>query len=249
MQSQRELQEPLISVRNLSFSLHHRQMVTDLSWSLQAGECISIVGPNGAGKTTLLRILVGLYRDYQGSVQLAGREVKQEPVQSLARLVSLVPQRMEFLPAFTVTEFIELSGPKNSHHVTDLVGDLGGRLLPELSGGELQRVIIAGAIAQGVKVLLLDEPTSNLDPNGRSQVEQMLRNCRDQLGISYILVTHDISLALRCCSRMLVMANGSSYWQGDTSEDAVVDHLEKAYQCGFVRLEHASVEGSVVVPA
>jgi ABC-type cobalamin/Fe3+-siderophores transport system ATPase subunit len=156
---------------------------------------------------------------------------------------------MEFLPGFTVNEFIELSGPKNSHLAADLVGDLGARLLPELSGGELQRVIIAGAIAQGVRVLLLDEPTSNLDPNGRSQVEQMLRNCRDQLGISYILVTHDISLALRCCSRMLVMANGASYWQGSTTEESVVDHLEKAYQCGFVRLEHASVGGSVVVPA
>ena len=68
------------------------------------------------------------------------------------------------------------------------------------------------------------------------------------MGISYILVTHDISLALRCCSRMLVMLNGATYWEGSTSEGAVVTHLEKAYGCGFVRLDHESVAGSIVVP-
>jgi iron complex transport system ATP-binding protein len=248
MKSQLESQESLISVQNLSFSLHQRPMLSDISWSLSAGECISVVGPNGAGKTSLLRVLVGLYRGYQGSVQIAGREIKHEPVESLARLVSLVPQRMEFLPGFTVAEFLELSGPKNGYHVAELVGDLRDRLLPELSGGELQRVVIAGAVAQGVKVLLLDEPTSNLDPNGRSNVERILTECRRDLGISFVLVTHDISLALRCCSRMLIVVDGRSYWQGEASHEAVVEHLENAYKCGFMRFQHTATGGSVVVP-
>lgn len=223
-------------------------MVSNLSWSMRAGECISVVGPNGAGKTTLLRILCGLYRGYQGTVTVAGKEVKSEPVESLAQLVSLVPQRMEFLPAFTVEEFLELSGPKHALTVNSLIGGLGKRLLPELSGGELQRVIIAGAVAQGARLLLLDEPTANLDPTGRSHVEQVLQTCREVMGISYILVTHDISLALRCCSRMLVMANGENFWEGATTEEGVVAHLEQAYGCGFVRLHHESVAGSIVVP-
>lgn len=248
MKSFSDSSEPLVSVRNLSFSLHKKVMVSNLSWSLEPGECLSVVGPNGAGKTTLLRVLCGLYRGYEGSAAVGGKEIKHEPVESLARLVSLVPQRMEFLPGFTVNEFIELSGPRNAAHVFALIGDLGNRLLPELSGGELQRVIIAGAVAQGVRVLLLDEPTSNLDPQGRAHVEQILTKCRQELGVSYILVTHDISLALRCCPRMLVMVNGESYWQGDSADEAVVGVLEHAYRCGFVRLSHASLEGSVVVP-
>jgi iron complex transport system ATP-binding protein len=239
---------PLVSVQDVSFSLHNRPMVTNLSLTLQPGECLSVVGPNGAGKTTLLRILCGLYRGYQGSAQILGREIKQEPVESLARMVSLVPQRMEFLPGFTVSEYMELSGPRRGPQVLGLIADLSDRLLPELSGGELQRVIIAGAVAQGVTLLLLDEPSSNLDPGGRAQVEQVLKTCREEFGISYVLVTHDISLALRCCSRMLVMANGEHRWYGNATEDAVVLELENAYGCGFVRLEHQSIEGAVVVP-
>jgi iron complex transport system ATP-binding protein len=239
---------PLVSVHNLSLSIHQRSMLSDISWSIAPGECVSVVGPNGAGKSTLLRVLCGLHRSYVGSARIMGKEIKDEPVESLARLVSLVPQRMEFLPGFTVSEFLELSGPRFAQQVDVLVGDLSSRLLPELSGGELQRVIIAGAVAQGVRLLLLDEPSSNLDPNGRAQVEQVLSTCRDEMGISYILVTHDISLALRCCSKMLVMAQGSIRWEGDVEDDAVVGHLEQAYGCGFARLQHESVEGSVVVP-
>lgn len=243
-----EVSDPLISAEDVSFIVHDREMISNVSWSLSPGQCMSVVGPNGAGKTTLLRILCGLYRDYRGSVRIAGKEIKHEPIDRLARLVSLVPQRMEFLPGFTVAEFIELSGARHAPQVAALVGDLGGRLLPELSAGELQRIIIAGAIAQGVKVLLLDEPTANLDPQGRSHVEEVLTTCRDEMGLSYILVTHDISLALRCCSRMLILANGASHWQGDTSDDGMVSNLERAYGCGFVRLSHPFSEQSVVVP-
>ena len=239
---------PLVSIKDVSLSLHHRPLVTHLTFTLEQGESVSIVGPNGAGKTTLLRILCGLYRGYQGSAQILGREVKHEPVESLARLVSLVPQRMEFLPGFTVAEYMELSGPQKGPQVSGLIADLQDRLLPELSGGELQRVIIAGAVAQGVTLLLLDEPSSNLDPSGRNQVEQVLKTCREEFGVSYLLVTHDISLALRCCSRMLVMANGQPRWYGEATEDAVVEELENAYGCGFVRLEHGAIQGSVVVP-
>lgn len=239
---------PLIALSGVSLSLHNRAMIDRLSFELAVGECLAVVGPNGAGKTTLLRILCGLYRGYAGSATIAGREVKDEPVESLARLVSLVPQRMEFLPGFTASEYLELTGPRKGPPVQGLIADLGDRLLPELSGGELQRVIIAGAVAQGVRLLLLDEPSSNLDPSGRAQVEQMLRMCREQFSISYVLVTHDISLALRCCARMLVMAHGEQRWFGDSSQDVVMSALEGAYGCEFVRLEHCSIQGSVVVP-
>ena len=248
MSSSSSVVEPLISVRGLNFAIHGKQMVRNLNWTMDSGECFSIVGPNGAGKTTLLRILCGLYRSYEGSVSIFGKEVCEQTPESLAKLVSLVPQRMEFLPGFSVSEYLELSSARKILSLDGLIGDLGDKILPELSGGELQRVLIAGAVAQGARVLLLDEPTSSIDPCGRSQVEQVLKTCREEMGISYILVTHDISLALRTCSRILVLADGESYWEGDTSEAGVVSHLEEAYRCGFVRLEHDAISGSVVVP-
>lgn len=249
MNTLNQTHQPILKLDEVALSLPSKELLSRLSFTLAAGECLSVVGPNGAGKTTLLRILCGLYRDYAGSVALLGREIKTEPVESLARMVSLVPQRMEFLPGFTVSEYMELSGPKQmSAEVLSLFGDLGCRLLPELSGGELQRVIIAGAVAQGVKLLLLDEPTSNLDPSGRAQVEAVLRVARDKLGISYILVTHDISLALRCSDKLLVMSEGRCSWLGDVTDDSAIVHLEGAYRCGFARLEHATLSGSVVVP-
>lgn len=248
MASQPPSNGALLALYNVRFSMRQTSVLRTISFAMQPAECLAIVGPNGAGKTTLLKILSGLYRDYQGSAQILGKEIKSEPIESLARLVSLVPQRMEFLPSFTVAEYMTLSGPMRGPHVGRLIAGLEHRVLPELSGGELQRVVIAGAVAQGVKLLLLDEPSSHLDPRGRTEVERVLRECREQFGISYVVVTHDISLALRCCSRMLVVGNGELRWSGAVTDESIVRELEGAYGCGFVRLEHASLPGAVVVP-
>lgn len=242
----------LLELQSLSLILHQRALLSDLNLSLPLTESLALVGPNGAGKTSLLRALCGLYRQYSGSAKILGHEIKSQSIEDLAKLVSLVPQRMEFLPAFTVSEYMELSVQARSKHligrVKHLISDLDTKLLPELSGGELQRVIIAGAVAQGVRLLLLDEPTSNLDPQGRNDVEQALLACRDELGVGYLLVTHDISFALRCCGKMAVLSDGKLQWCGSGSEDLrVLAELEAAYGCGFVRMHHEKLGHSGVV--
>jgi ABC-type multidrug transport system ATPase subunit len=242
----------LIDLKALSLNLHQRALLTDINLSLEPTESLAIVGPNGAGKTSLLRVLCGLYRQYSGSARILGQEINSQSVEDLARCVSLVPQRMEFLPAFSVSEYMELSAQAHAKHLIDrvrhLVFDLDKKLLPELSGGELQRVVIAGAVAQGVKLLLLDEPTANLDPQGRNDVEQALLACRDELGVNYLLVTHDISFALRCCGKIAVLSNGRLQWCGSGLDDLrVLAELESAYGCGFVKMHHEKLGDSGVV--
>lgn len=207
---------------------------------------MSVVGPNGAGKTTLLKVIAGLAKRYSGSVLVDQREVRNEGPQWLSRTVGFVPQRLEHLPCFTVREFLELSGDARKEPVARLTDHLRTRRLPELSGGELQRVLLAGALAQGVRLLLLDEPTSNLDPTGRAEVEMLLSELKRE-DVTLLMVTHDISLALRCSERLMIMSHGAISWSGRGDDDAVVSELEKVYQCRFVRVEHEDLHSSILV--
>jgi ABC-type cobalamin/Fe3+-siderophores transport system ATPase subunit len=120
--------------------------------------------------------------------------------------------------------------------------------LPDLSGGELQRVLLAGAIAQGALLIVLDEPTASLDPKGRGEVEQALR--RDGYGadLSCILVTHDISLAVRTCDRILVMKDGKIVWSGGVTELGLLPALEVAYGCVFSRMTPDDGTETFIVP-
>ncbi len=236
----------LLVVRDLSVTAGNQPLLASISFSMQAGEPICIVGPNGAGKTSLLKVVAGLSRGYSGSVLLQQREVRSERPDSLARTVGFVPQRLEHLPCFSVAEFLALSGGARREAVARLTGHIRERYLPELSGGELQRVLLAGALAQGVRLLLLDEPTSNLDPTGRAEVEALL----DELGaedVTLLMVTHDISLAVRCGMRLLIMSQGRISWSGRVGDEAVVPELEKAYRCRFVRIDHEHLKSPVIV--
>ncbi len=236
----------LLVINNLDLSVGDHTLLRSVSLELQTGEPLSVVGPNGAGKTTLLKVIAGLSKHYSGSVLVDQREVRRERSEWLSRTVGFVPQRLEHLPCFTVGEFLELSGDARKEAVARLTDHLRSRYLPELSGGELQRVLLAGALAQGVRLLLLDEPTSNLDPTGRAEVEILLEDLRSE-DVTLMLVTHDISLALRSSERLMIMSQGAVSWSGKGDDDAVVPELEKAYQCRFVRVEHEDLQSAILV--
>lgn len=237
-----------VEVAQLTIRRNGEVLLRDVSFSLKPDESVAIVGPNGAGKTTVLRAIGGLLRPYQGSIRIAGREVRDLSSDTLSHLVGFVPHRLPHVPPFTVREFLDLSGVARLSETHELVQQLQDRLLTQLSAGELQRVLVAGAIAQGASLLLLDEPTANVDPLGRKQIEELLRTCRTSLKVSYILVTHDISLAARLADRVLVMLNGALEWSGTTADPAFVQALTRCYGCSFIELSHECLMAPIIAP-
>jgi len=238
---------PSLDIQNLSVSRYGDILLRHLSLSVDSHECVAIVGPNGAGKSTLLKAIAGIIPGYEGSLTIGSDEVRELSPETLSHRVGFVPQRVEHLPPFSVREFLELSGLEKSEESLSLVRHLENRSLTHLSGGELQRVLIAGAIAQGAALLLLDEPTSNVDPLGRKEIEELLIRCRKELSLSYILVTHDVSLALRAAHRVAIMNHGELSWTGPTSDPKLVPELSRAYGCEFVQLYHERLPTPIVV--
>jgi putative ABC transport system ATP-binding protein len=206
--------EPLFELENVTLSRAGRTVLTDMSASLPAGAC-ALAGPSGCGKSTLLRLLNRLADPDRGEVRYRGREVAEYDVLELRREVSLVPQ----LPALvngTVADNITFAArlgrsdpePTRLLELAGLDPSFLERDGAQLSVGEQQRVMLARALALDPSVLLLDEPTSALDQEARDAVERTLARLRAELGISLVLVTHDLSQAARLADWVLRLDNG-----------------------------------------
>ena len=241
------MRDPVLKLQAVSLSIVAQPILRELNLSISHAEKVAVVGANGSGKSSMLKTISGLYRCYTGSVLVDGREVHDVEPKTLARLVSLVPQRLEFLPRFRVCEFFEMSRLVDLTGIDPTLPPLLERYLPDLSGGELQRVVLAGAVAQGARLLLLDEPTAHLDPTGRSEVERVIADYHKRENISYILVTHDVSLAVRAAERMVVMKEGRVMWDGSTDDPTLTDILEQAYGCCFSRIIHPKTGDSIII--
>lgn len=173
----------MIRVRNLSFSYNGRAILRDIAFEVKEGEFLAILGPNGAGKSTLLRCLAKILK-CEGEIEICGRNLHEYSRRELSKTIAYVPQRVE--PNFLRVFDMVLLGRKPYMGIipseedikaveralkTLKIEHLAGRLTKTLSGGELQKVAIARALAQESSIILLDEPTNNLDP--RSQVDLM----------------------------------------------------------------------------
>ena len=175
-----------------------------------------IVGPSGVGKSTLLRLLNRLADPSAGTVRYRGRDLREHDVLALRREVGLVPQLPALLEG-TVADNV-LYGPRLAKQDADVAGSLRlagldaafePRRADELSVGEQQRVMLARTLALQPSVLLLDEPTSALDDTTKAAIEATLRNLRERLGLSFVLVTHDLDQAARLADRVLVLEPGA----------------------------------------
>jgi len=175
-----------------------------------------IVGPSGVGKSTLLRLLNRLADPSAGTVRYRGRDLREQDVLALRREVGLVPQLPALLEG-TVADNV-LYGPRLAKQDADVAGSLRlagldpafePRRADALSVGEQQRVMLARTLALQPSVLLLDEPTSALDDTTKAAIEATLRNLRERLGLSFVLVTHDLDQAARLADRVLVLEPGA----------------------------------------
>jgi iron complex transport system ATP-binding protein len=214
----------LLQIDGITFGYDRQPLLYDIHMRVKEGEMVGLLGPNGSGKTTLLRLINGVLRPQQGKILLEGRVLQDWGRRSIARRIAVVPQELHVPFAFTVeqmvslgrTPFISLFGTRSKHDVsivqeamqsTEIIA-LAGRIFNELSGGERQRVIMAMALAQQPKLLLLDEPTSHLDIKYQIEILEMVQSLNQQSGITVIAAMHDLNLAARYFPRLLLFQRG-----------------------------------------
>lgn len=223
--------------------------------AVPAGSFFAVIGPNGSGKTTLLRLLLGALRPDAGTIRYLQREVSQWPRVDLARRIGVVTQREELPFPIRVRELVAMGryphlGPwRRSGQADEIaievamercaVSGLSGRPVNQLSGGERQRARIARALAQEPETLVLDEPTVQLDIAHEMAIFELLADlCRND-GATVVLVTHNLNLAGRYASGMLLLEAGRVVAEGTPAEVLRRDVIERVYHWPVRVVDHA----------
>lgn len=221
----------MMQIKNIHY--HYRgspEVLTDISFNTQPGQFLAILGNNGVGKSTLLKCFNHILKPDSGEVLLDGEDLLCMSAREVAKRVAFVSQNVPSTQ-MTVHDIVMLGrrpymkwGFTEEDHaiVHDAMDRLGldtmrGRFLNQISGGEMQKVMLARALAQQPKVLLLDEPTSALDVQNQYGVLKLVRDICHKDNIVAIVVIHDLNLALRFCDQFLLMKGGQVYRHGDRS--------------------------------
>jgi iron complex transport system ATP-binding protein len=238
MNSEREFSA--IEGRNVSYSYGDQQAVRDVSLTIRSGEFVAIIGPNGSGKTTLLSCLSGHLHPTSGRSYLHGRELSEIRARDIARVLALVPQEFQVPFAYRVREIVSFGRTSYlgylgalsdaDHAAIDMAlaqtgtAEMQGRLFNELSGGERQRVIIALALAQNPRILLLDEPTAQLDLSHQIEVLRLIKNFNHERGLTVLASLHDIDLAAALFPRIVALCDGRIVADG-SPEDVITPSI------------------------
>ncbi len=254
----------LIEIRSYSFGIGRTGILKNVSLDVTEGEYVSIVGPNGAGKTTLLKCLNRILTGGRGSILVAGKPLNDYSQRELARLMSYVPQADGRLSPFTVSEFVMMGRyPHLSPFSTltkqdtdavrqslELTGTLGfaERRLRTLSGGERQKVYIAAALAQGARILLLDEPTTFLDPRHQADIQVTLRRVNRDSGVTVLSATHDINDAVWSSGRVVGLKEGTIAFCLPVEQIMTGSFLRDLYGKAFLFLKHPQTGRPIAVP-
>ncbi len=254
-----------IEVENLRLCLNGKEILSDLSFSIPTGASMAVIGRNGAGKSSLLKCLAGVRHDYDGSIAIAGHDQRRLAARERARRLAYVPQSpADSAFAFTVGDFVwtgrfpHLSSFSTPSQVdreavdqamaTAEVENLTARSMDTLSGGEYQRVMIAAALAQQAKILLLDEPTAFLDYQHQDEVIDLINKLNSKQATTIVLVTHDINTALLTCDDVLALDNGVNAFTGKTSELLLQNRLETIFHTSFRLLDDPATGRKIIAP-
>ena len=239
--------DALLEAHAVAFAVDAKRILDGVSVTSVAGELIGLVGPNGAGKTTLIKCISGLLAHSQGNVHLDGRDLARMSPRDTAQVVAHLPQNTWVDFGFTSLEVVLMG--RNPHlgqfqlegahdyevaragmKFTDTEW-LSSRGINTLSGGERQRVLIARALAQEPRLLLLDEPTANLDIQHQLQVMDLVRNLVDD-GMAAVTAMHDLNMASAYCDRIYVMSEGKVVESGTPAEVLLPGLIRQVFGVG-----------------
>ncbi len=252
-----------LEARELAVRYRDKAVLDKVSFKVNQGESWAVIGRNGAGKSTLLKCLCGLIRPERGSVKINDKMLAQLSYAEIARKVAFVPQGNDrTVPPFTVEKFVRMSRfayntwfqsfsedetrlTRDALELTD-TAHLSKRMMNTLSGGELQSVLLAGAVAQDTPFLLLDEPTTFLDPCHQEQVANILERVKSERNSAVITVTHDINFALSTHSHLMGLSGGKTVFSGTKESFAMkdTDLLTKLFSVDFSKV--ALADGACV---
>ncbi|HZL34325.1 MAG TPA: metal ABC transporter ATP-binding protein [Tepidisphaeraceae bacterium] len=237
--------EPLVEIAGLEFAYGQQSVLHGINLSIAPGTTLGVIGPNGGGKTTLLRILLGLVRPTRGTVRIAGLP----PRQAVRRgdLVGYLPQNPRVTSEFpiNVRQVVRLglagkTGVLRAYHPDDLkfadslldrvgIGDLAAKPIGALSGGQLQRALIARALAPRPRLLLLDEPTTGVDRGGQQQFIESIQELKRDLGLTVVFVSHDLR-AVSAISDRIACLNTTLHYH-DVPDHLPADLVYRMFAC------------------
>lgn len=237
----------VVKAEGLSFAYTDDLVLQNVTFEVLPGEFVSVIGPNGSGKTTLLKVLYGYLSPSQGDVRLADTPIRKIPRRDLAQRVAVVSQTPQFYFELTALEYVlmgrspymgllafegkeDFEVAVEAMTLTDVLG-FKERSIFSLSGGELQRVMIARALAQKPQLMLLDEPTSYLDIKHQIGMCQLLKRMNQDQGITIVSVFHDINLASCFSDRVMVMKAGRICGIGLPEQVITEEMLNFVYGC------------------
>jgi len=234
----------MIEVKNISVKYNDRPILDRVSFELRDGETLALLGPNGAGKTTLIRAL-NRTTPFGGEIFLNGKRTNNLSRREIAKLIAVVAQENETKFPVTVLEFV-LSGrfvhggafgwetdadieiARQALQESDL-SEFADRLMNELSGGERQRVVLARALATGASILLLDEPTANLDLAHQAMMFRLVRERCRSCDASAVVITHDLNLAAEFADRVLMLSGGRLFVLGRQEEVLTAEYVRTVF--------------------
>ena len=248
------IKEPIISLKNVSFSYGQQSVLEDIDLSVFPGDFIGIIGPNGSGKTTLLKLISGILKPQNGRIMLFNQDILMIPRKKIARIISVVPQESHVAYNYKAKEIVFMG---RIPHISQWQGETildyqisqnamkktdslchAEKGIHQISGGEMQRIYIARALAQSPKILMLDEFASHLDLNYKYEMIRILKDTLQKDVKCIISVFHDLNLASFCSDRLILLDKGKIEISGTPQEVINNNNLKKVYRSKAHIIQH-----------
>lgn len=232
---------PLVSVQSVSYKYNSESVLENVSFDIEEGDFLGMIGPNGAGKTTLFHCMLGLLNSYSGRITILNQDIKK--YKKIFKKIGYIPQKKSIDQKFplTVEELVSLSLPRNTSKniVFEILKQvrlftLKDKIIGQLSGGQQQRVLIAKALVNNPIILILDEPTNELDPKSQNDFYSLLKELNEKNKITIIWSSHDMDAVNKYANKVSCI-NKRMFFHGDkgeffSSEDNIKNYSESTMQ-------------------